>query len=271
MKMSQLKTLMIIILVIVNVFLMIQVIMKKTDERVQKQEVKQSLVDLLKKNDIEISPGIIPEEQTLEGLDAVRAQEAESRAAQALLGKTEPVDMGGGINSYESLNGRAEFRMGGDFIIELESETKYRAADSAKKLFKDIGFSAQKESVQQRSENGQSYVTAMQEIDGVPLFDCTVTAVFGPQGLQSISGNWVTGTQPNSQADTAMSAPTALVTFLDWSGIQGKVCGEILELRAGYQLIRSGTAATLAPVWRIVADTGVYYLDALTGDIHANT
>ena len=45
------------------------------------------------------------------------------------------------------------------------------------------------------------------------------------------------------------------------------VCGEIREMTPGYQANLSRPTTILSPVWRIVTDTGAYYLDGVTGAI----
>ena len=140
MKMSQLRTIIIVILVIVNIFLMAQVIPKEIAEKQQRQEEKESLVDLLARSDITIDVDAIPDDETLPGLIAGRDVETEARAVEALIGESEGVDMGGGIFAYTSESGTAMFYTGGEFDIVITGESTYNSVESVENAFKGHWF-----------------------------------------------------------------------------------------------------------------------------------
>jgi hypothetical protein len=266
-KISKLKTLIIIMLVIVNGFLLSLALPRLTAERRQMQEEKKSLVRLLRESDIQTDIEAIPDDVRLETLTVGRDEAVESKAVRMLLGEYEFSDMGGGIHSYESGAGSAEFRAGGDFSIELTSGAeRYRTPDTAGRLFKDLGFDAL--NFRTFFEDGSECASADQALNGAAIFNCTVTARYDETGLRSISGTWITSAEPSSREDTrAIGVATALVSFLDRSENMGIVCGEITGVEAGYLLSRSSQSVELNPVWRIAADTGTYFVNALSGEI----
>ncbi len=267
MKTSKLKTLIIIILVIVNGFLLSVAIPRLTAERYQMQQEKRILVRLLRESGIQADVDAIPDEAKLKSLAAGRDGAVEARVVRALLGETAFVDRGGGIYSYESAAGEAEFREFGDFSVELTSGSKkYSTPDTAKKLFKDLGFEAL--NIRGFTEDGAEFAAAEQATDGAALFNCTVKARYDESGLRSVSGTWITLVEPSSREELpAMGVASALVSFLDSSETLGIVCGEITDAEAGYILSRSSPVAQLSPVWMIKADTGTYYVSAITGEI----
>ena len=173
---------------------------------------------------------------------------------------------GGGIHSYRAARVRQSSARA-DFSIELTSGAeRYRTPDTAGRLFKDLGFDAL--NFRTFFEDGSECASADQALNGAAIFNCTVTARYDETGLRSISGTWITSAEPSSREDTrAIGVATALVSFLDRSENMGIVCGEITGVEAGYLLSRSSQSVELNPVWRIAADTGTYFVNALSGEI----
>ena len=89
MKMSQLKTLFIVVLVLANLFLLSLVVPRQAARSRQRDEVKQSIVSLLEKNGISMDKRAIPNDRDMSELDIERNAKAQETAAKAVLGACE--------------------------------------------------------------------------------------------------------------------------------------------------------------------------------------
>ena len=102
------------------------------------------------------------------------------------------------------------------------------------------------------------------------LFD-NIATVFSYQDgeLRQIDAQRLSGTaQQAAGGETLLSTATVLIRFL--AGINDgavRVCTEIQDMTPGYQANLSRPVTYLSPVWRITTDTGVYYMDGVTGEI----
>ena len=272
MKMSQLKTLFIVVLVLANLFLLSPVVPRQVARNRQRDEMKQSIVSLLEKSGISMDKKTVPDDKDISPLDIKRNAKAQETAARAVLGACEAEDVGGGITVYSSSLGSAVFRLGGEFTLTVEGKSAYESAKQASKLFRAMGIYVDKAGMQTVNEDGRVLVSAYQSLEDAVVFDCAVTAVFGPAGLEKVEGRWITQTRraTDSQARPYRAA-TAMTAFLDAVKREGIICASIEELTQGYIISQTSSSSSLIPAWRIKTDTGVYMFDSSTGSIISGT
>jgi len=268
MKMSQLKTLIIVVLVIANLFLLSLVVPAQVMRARQRTEVKQSIASLLEKSGISIDEKSIPDDFDIAPLDILRNTKAQQIAARALLGECEAEDMGGGITRYSSSSGSAIFRTGGEFAVTLETKSDFTSPKHASKLFRAMGITVDKSSIKTVNAEDKVTVYTYQSLEGAVMFDCPVTATFGAEGLESVEGRWITQTQRSSALKTGpCGSASAMTAFLDAVKREGIICASVEELTQGYIISQTSSSSSLIPAWRIKTDTGIYMFNSSTGDI----
>lgn len=112
-------------------------------------------------------------------------------------------------------------------------------------------------------------VTFFQNWEGTPVFSCEAVFSYQDGELRQIDAQRLSGTaQQAAGGETLLSTATVLIRFL--AGINDgavRVCTEIQDMTPGYQANLSRPVTYLSPVWRITTDTGVYYMDGVTGEI----
>ena len=263
MKTSQLKTLIIIILAAVNIFLLAQIVPPALSRAGEKREITQSLCELCSQQGITVSTQALRADGLPAAMTAGRSTDRERAAAEAVLGDVRINELGGGICSYTSDNGEALFRAGGDFSVELSSGNRERRSEDAKKLLSDMGFDYDPDSVTVEEREEKVLVKAVQSIGKTPVFDCAATAIYGPDGLESVYGRWLTHTLEAPVSDEeAMDLPTVVVYFLDRCTVYGIVCSRIDSISPGYYSDRSAGSVSLRNCWQIATDTGMFFIDA---------
>ena len=110
-------------------------------------------------------------------------------------------------------------------------------------------------------------VTYCQSWEDSPLFFCPVIFYWQGEDLVRVEGQRLDGTVSESSNTKLLSTTTILVQFLAGINEGGYVCSRIDAMDGGYLLSSNTTRQVqLTPVWRFVADTGTYYVNAVTGE-----
>ena len=86
-----------------------------------------------------------------------------------------------------------------------------------------------------------------------------------------MEGSRLAGEVENSVTQSLLSTPTILMRFLASVSEGGSVCSRIEAMTPGYLTAGSGRLVQLTPVWRILTDTGAYYVDAVSGTVTPET
>lgn len=266
--MTNLKNIVIGALVIINVFFLAYYLWGALRDGASKAETRSSLSALFSQNGIELLFKNIHEGAVLQEAQTNRDFTAEQQLADTLL-KNVSKSIQGSVYTYTGENGQAVFKNGGDFIITLKAgayEIGSGAVTTAKKLLKTMNTEIH--SVEAAGEQGNETVTAVGAFKNQTIFNCRVVLTFKNGSLLEISGKRAEGIRAGADKTDMTSSATALMTFLNGVKNGQYACTEISLVEPGYKLtVLSALAGSLRPVWRIVADSGVYYVDAETGDI----
>lgn len=267
-KMTNLKNIVIGALVIINIFFLACFLWGVIGDRASKAETLGTLSALYRQNGIELLPENIHEGTVLQEAQTNRNFTAEQQLADTLLGKATRV-IQGSIYTYTGKNGQAVFKNGGEFIITLNAgayNIGSGAAGMAKKILRIMDIEIQ--SVEADGERGNETVTAVGAFNNQSIFNCRVILTFKNGSLLEISGKRAEEVRVGSDKTDMTSSATALMTFLNGVNNRQYACAKISHVEPGYKLTAlSALAGSLKPVWRIVTDSGVYYIDAKTGDI----
>ena len=271
MEWAKIKNIIILILALLNLFLLALVAVREGRNVRYQDEARTGVLAALEKNGITFLPEEIPADSELSPLSVTRSRSKEPAMAQAILGQAEREDAGGGVRVvYTGAGGSAAFSSDGRFTFELEPlgfalDEDRLEQDSAERL-EQLGLQAVL--AQTRTDGRDASLLYLQTWEGVPLFSCRITLTYHEGDLLRIEGERLDGTAIPA-AGEPLDTPTILLRFLAGMNKAGYICSRIDAMTAGYlsRVSAARPVVQLEPVWRIITDTGVYYVDCLTGDL----
>lgn len=270
MEWSKIKTIILLMLVGVNAFLLLLVGMRAGRGAFYEDETRQAAIQVLERGGIEFELDQVPRDIDLPILTVTRDRESEYNMAQALLGEVTQTGESEVRPSYTSQAGTVEFSMNGSFAASFVQD-RWRCSagesisDASQLCLEQIGLTAIPD--QSVTQAGTTTLTYFQEWEGSPVFSCAVTLVWEDQVLTSIEGRRLAGTADGSSTQALLSTPTILMRFLSSVSEGGSVCSRIEAMTPGYLTAGGSRSVQLNPVWRILTDTGAYYVDAVTGTV----
>lgn len=270
MEWSKIKTVILLMLVGTNVFLLLLVGLRIGRGALYEDETRQAAVQVLERSGIEFGPTQVPKVIQLPTVTIARDRDSEHTVAQQLLGDVTQTGESEVRPAYSSTAGTAEFSMNGSFSVSFtqdlwrcqEGESLDAASQSC---LEQIGFSGiLEESVHLGTSSNLTYCQLWED---TPIFSCQVTLFWKDDVLTSLEGSRLAGEITASSTQTLLSTPTILMRFLASVSEGGSVCSRIESMSPGYLTGGSGRSVQLTPVWRILTDTGAYYVDAVTGTV----
>ena len=270
MERYRMKTIIIIILLIINGFLLVLVGARRSDARRYEQSALDRTVLVLAENGIEMTREAATLRTPAEPAVVGRNMEAEEKLASALLGAAAAVDdLGGGLYSYRAESGAVNMRAGGEFLFLPTDDPMWYTEDPnghSAALLEQAGVTCRE--VSSELTDGTGEVEYVQIKDGYPLFSCRITFSYENGMLLQVSGTLLAVDQIRGESGQAISLPTVLMGFLDEVLRSGDVCSAILSVEPGYRLSQSFSGAVqLMPVWYISTNTADYYADGITGEL----
>ena len=264
MKTARLKNIVIAILALVNVFLLALLLSHDAQQRAVRRRTEGELVRLYAAAGVELPAALIPREMPrLASADPARDHAAEAAFAETLLGACAIDDVGGGIYRYRGETGACLFRSSGSLEATLERAIGNRET-FCDNLFSAHGYVADFSDVQ---PDGTGTVAAVRKLEGGTVFNARLLLRFYRGTLISVTGSFVPAVEPGEGGE-GVDGVTALVRFLDYSRGSGEVCTAVTDVRAGYLLQSSASAAQrLIPAWCVVTDVNRYYVNMATGEV----
>lgn len=262
MQWSKIKNIVILLLLLANVLLLAQVVVREMESQRYHSQAREETAALLAQNGIRVDLGELPDDPQLFPMRCERDAQKEKDLAASLLGQASEQEDG----SYASPKGTIWFYSSGDFLAHLEPAAfpagEGNEADVAAEVMERLDFQGILQSVTE--ENGRVLVELYQLWEQVPVFSCQVTLTFDEGQLTQIQGRRLPGDPISQGGSGAMTVTTALVRFLSAVTEGGYVCSEIREMTAGYSMTAVPTSSLfqLAPVWQIETDAGSFRLDA---------
>ena len=262
----RLKNIIILILSLMNVFLLASLAIREGARQSAKETAVEQLVSLFAADGITLDPDVISDETPPASRSLTRSTDLERRAAAMLLGAAlSSSDQGGGISSYTSDRGAAQFRSGGSFDAS-GNLCQSDSTDFCREFCREFGYS---KPVFQLDANATGTGSAVFLSDGLSVYNCTLTFTITEGILTSVSGTLL----PQAYTELAsevepLSASAALTSFQkvrrETSTVVSSITG--LELCLEYQS-SSSASMSLVPAWCIVTNTGEYYVNCSTGAV----
>lgn len=258
----QLKNVIIIILLLVNVFLMGLVGIRVRSEREACRRTAEELGALFSADGMTLEEGAISWDTPPASQSLSRDTALEERAAAMLLGSAASAsDQGGGLYRYVSGTGEALFGSNGGFEASGDLAGPGEAEDYCRQFCKGFGFSAPEK---EADGNWQ----AVRLYENLPVYNCVVTFVLEDGAVTSVQGSLLpaAGTPADPQP-VLLSAAGALNAFQQMRRESAAVASSVTATRLCYELVSSGASMSLVPAWQIITDTTDYYVNCSTGSV----
>lgn len=265
MSWSKLKTIIIYILLLLNLFLLGLVGMNSLRARRYQTAALTEAAAVLARNNIQVRWEELPREMKLPAVTLTRDLQKEEQLVRTLLGDGVTASAsGGGLYVYAGQAGTASFRGNGEFSIAcgVPGGQGVTPRELMGRLDLDIG----------RMWEEEDSSTAEQSLNGVPVY-AAGSSVQGPAGMTlaydgggricAASGRLYLG-RPTAEQEEGQpaSVSTALMAFLNFVVDNGDVCGEITDMAPVYRA--GGDPVRLTTAWLIRTDTGGYFVDAVS-------
>ena len=266
MERFRLKNIIILILVLLNGFLVSSLAQRRTAERDAFHRTAEQLAALFEENGMTLEPGAVSRDLPSYGVALARDTALEERAAAFLLGDALSVsDQGGGIFHYAGPAGEAFFRSSGGF--EAAGTLAQRdVEDFCRDFCRTFSYEAPDLRL---DEEGSGVFTALGIYGRLPVFNCTVTFTVENRVLTAVSGTLLPKAGAAVPGDQPLSAAGALAAFQQMRRESAAVASTVTDTRLCYELQISGASMSLTPAWRIVTDTGDYFVNCFTGAVTA--
>lgn len=263
MEWSKIKTIILLMLLGVNLFLVILVTGREASSAQYQEAARSDAVALLLAQGIAVDENSLPAEMELSPLTVVRDGWGSVDVPGTLLGE---LNSGTAGEIYQGSYGTARFSVDGTFSVAL-SAGAYPLGEASAEEVGEVALSALGFAFELLSwEEGSGVLLAQQLWDGNPIFSAQTSLRFVDDSLRELKGIYVTGEATAQQSQEPLTVATILLEFLAYLQETGTICREIQSVTAGYQLSAAQISPVyLTPTWQIVADGVTYEMDAVTG------
>lgn len=269
MKVAYIKNVVIWALVAINLFFLSYYLIGRYQDNTIKLQMRKEIALLMAQNGIDLDTDNIHEGGELYLLDTNRDSDKEQAIVESFLGQTTVVEQGGIITNYNGKNGQAVFRNSGEFELAFEPGVNMTTASIAamtRQLLEKMELETSSVTVTGTDGNGVATVVCTWKKHRI--YNCRIKFVYTSGRLVEISGKYASDVTMTDEKVSMSSSATALMHFLSAVRSDKYTCSAITAVEAGYYFVSAAYGEGRSnPVWRIETDTGVYYVDAVTGGI----
>lgn len=267
MEWPKIKTILILMMATVNVFLLSLVVSRGWQSAKNYETTITQSVSIMSQNGIELVKEIIPNVEHIATGIVSRDPQMEGENINVLLG--EYVTASGDGITYHSDKGLARFYANGEFYAKfspnLHQIGEKTEDEFALSLLDEMGMEGE---VAEVGPEG-AWVTVYQTLDGVPVFSCEITFLFENQALVEImtGSRRLTGEAQFFDGEEGVSIPMILLHWLDFVQTNDHPCTQIVEMELGYTLETRGSVTELVPTWKVVTDWTTYMVVGSLGTV----
>ncbi len=275
MSVSKMKTVIILILVLMNLFLLMLVVPNFMPRYHQAQQAQTQLQTLFESYQLSLDLSTLPKSQPITSVNVSYDSDAALTAAKALLGDTVLVEEDPALyySSYTSSSGTLRVYRSGLCDAALTGfDAVSDPAEHAQKLLTRMGLDICAITAQDTG-TGAVAVTATQSLGGIPLDPAQIQLVYTDGCLTQLSGTLYLGTLSRPSSQTCLDCGEALIAFLGSRDVLGWVADQVYAVEQCYTHAGTASAATvrLDPSWKITTDTGYYLVNGITGAVTTGT
>jgi len=269
MNWSKVKTILIILFLCTDIFLLAMYMTSRYSATTISSEMIENTVAALKNNNITINPDIIPRKtQQIAYAEAENAIHDYESFAKKLLGDNIKAIENGYSGDYGTVTfygDRFNYKKNPVTFILTDSitiEDEQTAKDVASTDLTQLGLDVSNASISAKKKDSNFTVVFENKANDLPIFNSRVTVELSKYGVTSISGIWFNQTSHTGEDTEMKKVTSALIEFIP----QLPDGGEIVKLQMGYNIFDKESfhkSATLIPVWHITCKDGsTYLLDA---------
>lgn len=265
MQWSRTKTILIVILLVVDGFLLFNIAGKFVSRYYRQTENAHTIVEILSARGIEIDPDFsLPDTQALPVLQVDRSRTDEDRFSYGLLGDDalSSEQTSGNAVQYSSDRGALTWRDGGNVSGVLTPDGYTQPADTkqaqteAERLLTNAGLTTGNLTL----AASDLTVTASFPTAGVAVFNRVITLTFEKDQI-TVSGMWTFGMPYITKSGNYVTFAAADALF---SLISGTEIEQVTGMEQGFLLSESGSGRVqMTPGWRIDTNAGSFFVDSL--------
>lgn len=263
------KTILIIMLLAVNVFLFCIYANKSMEQSRNEEQVREQICSVMHSLGYELSGSVLPRDSQLYYPARITRSTKSERTAMAAALDNITVENSIGVTEYTGKKGEVTLRSGGYIQAKLAlSDAEMKNTDTLKFLtgkLKELRVDIISAAV---GENG--VVKGTCAAAGKPIFNCTVECILTDKQL-SVTGRIPMGEVSFIQNITPRAVSGLMLNFAQHVKSLGITSGKIEAIEPGYTVsspteFESGVTE-LVPVWRVRMNGNDWYVNALTGKV----
>ncbi len=266
---SRAKTLLIILLVALNIFLLTTFIARESELQNDEREVRQNIQAIAQKQGFEIPAEIIPSDTVKIYPVTMSERVSFKNVAENILGEvSENASENGKVYSGKA-GSLLTFDDSFSLVYESGSEIKDKkgAVALAKDLTKAFGISEQSKSLECVETDSGYVITCSELLSGVEVFDCATEIMISKSGSVIARGKLLAEKSISRPNDEIHNISSLMLTYIDIMKSKGKTNVRVAEISLGYTSKAPASGiVTLAPTLRINSDAGSHYIDMMTGE-----
>lgn len=262
---GKIKSILIIILLLVDTFLAGVLVVKWASEQKREQEMFKNLQIVLADSGITMKDMSLPKEAMMPQLIIDQSRTDELKLAHKLLGDDAEQINGDKSLSLKSELGEVSWSDSGEINAVITPQNYKKPDESSVKsetndLLKNIGINP---SSLQIDVNGFLAVVSFKTA-GYEVFNRNLKIVFSDDNI-AINGKW-TFSEPYATRNNLYSTYNPIDSIIWFAG--QKKANEIYDITAGLLLVNgAGSQMQLCPVWRIKTDNGDFYVDPVKNEM----
>ena len=267
---AKVKSFVIALLLITNVFLFSIVAMDRMEAGAYESLTSERLAAVIDRNGIILHEGVALPPGMDKGYTMSRDMDGEKRMMETVLGSTEVIDQGGNITVYLGEKGEARLSGSGEIFVVLAGGAVSSEADDRAEVAAEIaaimGIETIGEAVVRSSSELETVLTLRCAAEGAEVINRELEFTFSADSLKIITGQRVPGISPREGQGGTADMATVLVGLLEAAKKADVVCGEIIAMELCYKASDSvsGTGE-LSPFIKIITDAGNFFSDCKTG------
>lgn len=233
---------------------------------------KETVIQILAKQNISVSPSLIPENKTyLSGAVVKNGIQDKTEFAKRFLGN-DFQQVSGNLDFYLKENEQLLFHAN-TFSYQIQSPaasqelstlTVDNAARKSREIMERFQLNISNSIIKVEKNEQMFFVSMTKTIDDLPVFNDTVTLSLSTSGLYNISGTWFEDRHNHTVFERRVPAKNPLSILLDFSRLpQRPKSAEISNITLGYLLAieedEYQPEVILKPVWRLTLKSGETY------------
>ncbi len=269
MSTSKSKNIIIIALLILNIILLATVIFDRTETKREKNAEIAALELVMEQRGISISDEVDFDIAAPASCSIKREEKKDDKMISKLIGSFYREDMGGNVIFYSSDIGQSILRGTGEIDLIFNEDlpgVNSDYAQSVAKYMKRNGVEISKELAEVSLLSDGASVIAPCMLDGYCVYNSKLNFTISGEKLMMINGTRIFDGEVTVRNEELIDSVSAMMLFLDIVRSDGYICSIVKGLEAGYFMnVAVSGECTLRPVWRVSTDTGVIYINAVSG------